>query len=440
MTAATATPDAAADVRNPEEIRRSRYLGITYLVLAAFVLFFFYRWSADLGNFTFKLARATDPAAPDLTLSAGRTALIVAAILAALGGAQLARGFGKLNNIVLAVALALFIFAFLGWATAQSALGSFSFVGMMKTTIVRSVPITLGALAGVMSERVAVINIAIEGQLLAGAFVAVVVAAPLSAADDTLFLGAPLGGWIGVGAAIIAGMILAWVLAVLAIRYVVDQIIVGVVITIFVGGLTAFLTLRWLAENQELNQGPIFKSVGLPFLSRIPFLGPVLFDHNIFVFGSFILVAGLTYLLFRTRWGLRARAVGEHPKAADTLGINVYRTRYLNVILGGAIAGFGGAFFTLGSVGRFDENMTNGRGFIGLAAMIFGRWHPVGAMAAGLVFGFADALSQTLGILQTGIPSEFLGMAPFIATILVVAGVVGRARPPAADGQPYIKQ
>jgi simple sugar transport system permease protein len=312
---------------------------------------------------------------------------------------------------------------------------------MMKTTIVRSVPITLGALAGVMSERVAVINIAIEGQLLAGAFVAVVVSSPLTTTEDpTLILGSPVGGWIGVGAAVLAGMLLAWVLAVLSIRYVVDQIIVGVVITIFVTGMTSFLALRWLADNPQLNKGPIFKSLGVPLLSDIPFLGPVLYDHNIFVFGSFILVAFLTLLLFRTRWGLRARAVGEHPKAADTLGVNVYRTRYLNVIIGGAVAGFGGAFFTLGSVGRFDENMTNGRGFIGLAAMIFGRWHPVGAMAAGLVFGFADAMSQTLGILQTGIPSEFLGMVPFIATILVVAGLVGKARPPAADGQPYIKQ
>ena len=172
----------------------------------------------------------------------------------------------------------------------------------------------------------------------------------------------------------------------------------------------------------------------------IPVIGPVFFKHNIFVYITFILVAVLTYGLFRTRWGLRARAVGEHPKAADTLGVNVYRMRYLNVLIGGLVAGFGGAFFTLGSVGRFDENMTNGRGFIGLAAMIFGRWHPVGAMAAGLVFGFADALQQKLGILQTPIPSEFLGMAPFLDTILVVAGLVGKARPPAADGQPYIKE
>lgn len=439
MTAATTTVDTL-EVRSPAEIRRSRYLAVTYLVLSAMVLLMFYRWSIDLGNFTFRLARPTDPSAPDLTLSAGRTTLIIGAVLATMGGVQLARGFGKATNVFLGIGLGLFIFAFLAWATAQSSLGAFSFVGMMNQTIVRSAPITLGALAGVMSERVAVINIAIEGQLLAGAFVAAVVASPLTDGEGALFLGAPLGNWIGVGAAILTGMLLAWVLAVLAIRYVVDQIIVGVVITIFVGGITAFLALRWLADNPQLNQAPIFKSIAIPGLSSIPFFGPVLFNHNIFVLGSFVLVALLTILLFRTRWGLRARAVGEHPAAADTLGVNVYRTRYLNVILGGAVAGFGGAFFTLGSVGRFDENMTNGRGFIGLAAMIFGRWHPVGAMAAGLVFGFADAMAQTLGILQTGVPSEFLGMAPFIATILVVAGLVGRARPPAADGQPYIKQ
>jgi simple sugar transport system permease protein len=146
-----------------------------------------------------------------------------------------------------------------------------------------------------------------------------------------------------------------------------------------------------------------------------------------------------TYYLFHTRMGLRARAVGEHPEAADTLGINVYRLRYINVTIGGMVAGFGGAWFTLGSVGRFDDNMTGGRGFIGLAAMIFGRWHPVGALLAALVFGFADSLQQKLAILQVPIPSEFLAMAPYIATIVLVAGIVGRARPPAADGKPYIK-
>jgi simple sugar transport system permease protein len=169
-------------------------------------------------------------------------------------------------------------------------------------------------------------------------------------------------------------------------------------------------------------------------------VGPVLFRQNLFVYGAFIMVALATYYLFHTRAGLRARAVGEHPEAADTLGINVYRVRYINVTLAGMVAGFGGAWFTLGSVGRFDEGMTGGRGYIGLAAMIFGRWHPVGALMAALVFGFADSLQQKLAILQTPIPSEFLAMAPYIATIVLVAGLIGRARPPAADGKPYIKE
>ena len=258
------------------------------------------------------------------------------------------------------------------------------------------------------------------------------------------FTGAVVGSvtnkWIGTISAVLVGAALAWVLAVLAIKYRVDQIIAGVVINIFVLGLTSFLTSQLLVSSPELNDAPIFSTWKIPLLGDIPFIGPVLFHQSMFVYGTFVLVAAISFGLFRTRWGLRSRAVGEHPKAADTLGIDVYRTRYRNVILGGMIAGFGGAWFTLGSVGRFDENMTGGRGFIGLAAMIFGRWHPVGAFAAALVFGFADSLQQKLAILQTPIPSEFLLMAPFLVTIIVVAGVVGKARPPAADGQPYVKE
>jgi simple sugar transport system permease protein len=159
-----------------------------------------------------------------------------------------------------------------------------------------------------------------------------------------------------------------------------------------------------------------------------------------YVFAMFILVALLTFMIYKTRWGLRLRSVGEHPKAADTLGINVYRTQYMAVILGGMMAGFAGTYFSLGSSGRFDEVMTAGRGFIGLAAMIFGNWHPIGSMGAGLLFGFFDSLSVKASLLQVPLPSEFLGMAPYLATIIVLAGVVGRGHAPAAEGEPYVKE
>ena len=225
-----------------------------------------------------------------------------------------------------------------------------------------------------------------------------------------------------------------------AIKYLVDQIIIGVFINIFALGLTSFLASRLLSQNPELNSSARFSPIDIPVLGDIPIVGPVLFNNNIFVYVAIVLAIFLQWALFRTRWGLRARSVGEKPRAADTVGIDVFKTRYRNVMLGGAVAGFGGAFFTLGSAGRFDENITVGLGFIGLAAMIFGRYMPIGALGAALVFGFADSLQGKLAILQTPIPSEFLLMAPYIATIIVVAGLVGKSRVPAADGQPYVKE
>jgi simple sugar transport system permease protein len=274
---------------------------------------------------------------------------------------------------------------------------------------------------------VAVINIGIEGMLLAGAFAGAVV-------------GSLAGGVLGIAAAILVGGVFGFILAALVVTYRIDQIVAGVAINLFVLGLTSYVSSQVLTEYRALNNAPVFRAIYVPYLSDLPVLGPVLFQQNIFVYGALILVAIATYYLFYTRSGLRARAVGEHPKAADTLGIDVYRTRYVNVTLAGMVAGFGGAWFTLGNAGRFDEGMTDGRGFIGLAAMIFGRWHPVGALMAALVFGFADSLQQKLAILQTPIPSEFLAMAPYVATIVLVAGLIGRARPPAADGKPYVQE
>lgn len=419
----TAPPRHQIDVlRTRGEIRRARVLGIVYLLLALLVLLFFALGTE--GNASFGLARPTDVfEIPALTVPAAAAGYAVAVLLAFAGTVQLVRGFGRWSNAVLAAMLVLLVFSFLAWAAAGN---RFSLVGMMRTSISLGVPIALGSLSGVLCERVAVINIAIEGMLLSGAFVGALV-------------GSVVNSWVGLIAATLSGVLLAWVLAVMAIRYRVDQIIVGVVINIFVVGLTGFLAYRLMESSQQLNSAQVFGDIGIPLLKDIPFFGPILFDQNLFVYAMYILTAALTFGLFRTRWGLRARAVGEHPKAADTLGVKVYRLRYLNVLMGGAVAAFGGAFLTLGAVGRFDDNMSAGRGFIALAAMIFGRWHPVGAVAGALVFGFADAVRIKVALLRP-IPSEFLAMAPYLVTIVIVAGLVGRARPPAADGQPYVKE
>lgn len=408
-------------VRPPAEVRRARIIGVTYILLAILVYFVFA--AGTEGDVTFRFGEAQGEL--EWTVSSSLLATVSAIVFGFLAGVQLTRGFGTKTNVVLAVAIGIFALTFLAWAGAGNSIGM---VGILVTTVAAATPIAFGALSGVMCERVAVINIGIEGMLLTGAFTGAVVGTVAS----------PLIGIIG---ATLAGGVMALGLAVLAIRYRVDQIIAGVVINIFALGLTSFVSSQVLVENRQgLNQPGILGPMRVPILADIPVAGTILFNQNIFVYVLYTTVIVLTYMLFRTRWGLRSRSVGEHPKAADTLGINVYWTRYRNVFYGGLIAGFGGAYFTLGSVGAFNENMTAGRGFIGLAAMIFGRWHPVGALGAALVFGFAESLQIRLSILDVGIPSEFLLMAPYLVTIIVVAGVVGAAKPPAADGQPYIKE
>ncbi len=412
-------------VRTSAEERRATIIGIVLLGLALIVVWVFAFGVESDAQSTFNLSlpgdRFMDLA---VTLNSRLASLVIAAIVAGLAVDQLMRRHLKLTNPLLGVGLGLFVIAFLSWAAAGS---SFSMVGMLRSTVISAVVITLGALTGLMCERAGVINIGIEGQLLASAFVAVV----LSSVFGTI---AGVLGAMAVGA--LLGLLLAW----LAIRFRVDQIIAGVVINIFALGLTSFLASRVLSEAQDLNAPARVTSWRIPILADIPVLGPMFFNHTFFVYGMLILVFALHQAFFKTRWGLRARAVGEHPKAADTLGIDVIRVRYRNVVLGGLIAGFGGAFLALAQISRFEENMTGGIGFIGLAAMIFGRWMPIGALGAGLVFGFSGALSQKVAILGTAIPSEFMLMLPYVATVIVVAGVVGKARAPAADGQPYIKE
>jgi simple sugar transport system permease protein len=297
---------------------------------------------------------------------------------------------------------------------------------MLAGTLISTTPLLFGALSGIMCERAGVVNIAIEGQFLAGAFLGAMIG---SATGDL---------WLGVLAGALAGGLFGWLLAFLALRYGVDQIIVGVVIVAFCTGLTNFLTEQVLTPYQTtLNSPATFSNVGIPVLDKIPILGPVLFDETIFVYLAAILLVVIQIALFRTRWGLHVRAVGEHPKAAATVGINVMRLRYRNVILGGMIAGIGGASFTIGAAGEFTSELTSGLGYVALAAMIFGRWRPFGALGAALLFGFAVSLETFLGTLNVSIPSPFLAMAPYVITIAVVSGLVGRVRAPAADGKPY---
>jgi ABC-type uncharacterized transport system permease subunit len=407
--------------------RQKLATGITLLLggLLIFALFVVNSQPGQQATFGMNLGE-TAFQIPDLVLPVQPALYALVLISVFFGAWQLARGGLRSAGWAAAIASFCFVAAFLIWAAQD---GSFNLVGMLNGTVGRAIPIALAALCGVISERAAVINIAIEGIMLMAALTSVV---------SATLTGSLLVGLI---VALLTGALIAAFHAVLVIRFKVDQIVSGVAINIFGTGMTSFISSRYLESNIDLlNNSGTLKVIPIPLLSQIPILGPILFEHTFIVYTTFILVALLHVLLFYTPWGLRTRAVGEHPKAADTLGINVFLTRYVNVIIGGMIAGLGGAYFTIGSVGRFDQNMTAGKGFIGLAAMIFGKWSPIGAFLSSLLFGFADSLQVKMQILRVPIPSEFLAMAPYIVTMIVLTGVVGRAIPPAADGAVYEKQ
>src|SRR5215831_12913178 len=333
------------------------------------------------------------------------------------------RAVRRLN---IALVLLFFVISLLCWAYAGSAI-PLNVVNLLQSTMNLSIPLVLGALAGCMCERSGVINIAIEGQLLLGAFAAAVVASAFGIL------------WLGLITGSLAGGLLGALLAVFAIRFLVDQIILGVVLNVLASGLTGYLNDRILVSHPDLNSGLTFNAVKIPVLGDIPIIGPIFFDSTIFLYIMYAMIILVQVGLFRTRWGLRVRAVGEHPTAAATVGIRVLATRYRNVILGGLIAGIGGAYLTVGSVGTFSKDMSSGLGYIALAAMIFGRWTPLGATAAALLFGFANSLGSFLGSITVPISPFLLAMAPYVATIIAVAGLVGRVRAPAADGKPYLR-
>jgi ABC-type uncharacterized transport system permease subunit len=412
-------------------LARQRRRGAFYIAAGALIVFLFSRdthWG-ELATLGMNTTRSVELVKlPDIVVPVLPTVWFLGASAIGLGVWEFWRGFRRTGWLLGVVSFA-FLAAFLVWAARGE---SFSLIGILSASLQLATPILLGALSGVLCERSAVINIAIEGMMLGAAFTSVLVANVTGSI------------WLGLFAALAVGALLAAWHAVMSIQFKMDQIVSGTVINIFATGLTNFLNQRVMQVYTQFNNEMTFPVISnvFPGLGKIPILGPLLFDQSPLVWIALILLIVIQVALFHTRWGLRTRAVGEHPLAADTLGINIIRVRYVNVILGGIVAGLGGAYFTLGSVGRFDKLMTNGRGFIALAAMIFGNWTPLGSFASSLIFGFADALQVKLQILigQVNIPSEFLLMLPYIVTMVVLAGVVGRVMPPAADGQPYEKQ
>jgi general nucleoside transport system permease protein len=406
--------------------RRERKFGVFSLVMLAIMVGVFASTSRGTeATFVLNDARGQLFTLPDLVLPVLPTVVVLSAVVAAIAARQFTRGFGSRAVVIVGVVAVLFVIAFLTWAAAG---GQLSLVGLLRGSLARATPIALGAMAGVLCERAGVINIAIEGQFLAGAFTAAVVSSIAS------------NPWVGLLGGIAAGVLVAFMLAGLSIRFQADQIVVGVVLIVFATGVTSFLNTQILSGSPELNSPTRFPAIAVPVLSEIPLIGPVLFRQSLLVFGMIAAVIILQFGLFQTRWGLRLRSVGEHPKAADTVGINVLATRYRAVLLGGVLAGIGGSWWTLDAVGQFSREMTGGRGFIALAAMLVGRYSPVGALGAALIFGFSDQLATSLQLLRIPVPSDLLLTAPFIVTIIVVAGLIGRLRVPAADGKPYNKE
>jgi len=412
--------------------QRSRIVSGAVLVVVGLLCVFGFGLGSHAGyDATFHLSPpGASITVPALVAPARIVSIALGALVVVFGVWRIARGFSRRTmRWVVGVSIAAVVFSFLCWSLTGTKGTSLDLLGLLQQTIFLAVPLILGALAGVLCERSGVINVAIEGQMLGGAFA-----------------GALLGtiahnAGVGIIAAMVAGGLIGVLLAVFAIKYVVNQVVLGVVINLLVLGLTGYVYDALMARDQNTyNTPPGLHAINIPGLADIPILGPLLFQQNAIVYAMYVLIIVIDVALFRSRWGLRTRAVGEHPKAADTVAINVRRTRFINVVVGGLVAGLGGASLTIGSALPFGKSMTNGKGFIALAAVIFGRWSPRGAVGAALLFGFADALQNVLSFIGTpvAIPSQFLSMLPYLATILAVAGLVGRVRAPAADGEPYV--
>jgi simple sugar transport system permease protein len=419
----TATVEDLTGVDAPARFwDRERRLGAGITIIGLIATFVFGPLAESK---TARFTLSTDATGAALSINGQTGTILFGVLTVAIGAIMLSGKARSWQTMLLSLGIASFVLSFLCWQVAGKFL---PLVDTLDGSLEYALPLILGALAGVLGERSGVVNVAIEGQFLMGAFGAALVGTLATSV------------WAGLVSAMIGGVIIAAMLAVLAIRFLVDQVVVGIVLNLFALGITGFLYERLMQPDAlKYNQPPKLPEWKIPGLAEIPVVGPVLFDTNVLVWLALILVFVIHFALKYTRWGLRTRAVGEHPTAADTVGVRVRGLRYLNVLLGGLIAGAGGAYFTMVSTGAFNKNMTAGAGFIALAALIFGRWTPFGALGAALFFGFAQKLAYYLSVAGSPVPNQFLNMLPYLATIVAVAGLVGRVRAPAADGVPYVK-
>ena len=357
----------------------------------------------------------------------GTVAICAVLCLVAAGAYLSGRLRGRMPALVGTIAGLAVVAGFLTWAASGRDL-PFPVSNQMAGTLSLATPLVFGALCGVLCERSGVVNVSIEGQFLAAAFAAAVVGSLTQSIPAAMI------------AAALAGLAMAALLALFSINYLVNQVVLGVVLNLLAVGITGFLFDQLVQPASErYNSAPVLEPLPIPGLSQIPFFGRVLFQQNILAYLAGVSVVVVWLLLFRTTWGLRIRATGEHPEAADTVGISVRGIRWSAVLVGGLFAGVGGSFFTLASTGSFSKEFTVGNGFIALAALIMGRWHPVYAAVMCLFFGFVTQMASQLQTLSTPMPSQFLLILPYVATIIAVAGLMGRVRPPAADGIPYEK-
>ncbi|HYO44353.1 MAG TPA: ABC transporter permease [Candidatus Limnocylindrales bacterium] len=435
MTAATPAINevkAETSIAERKALRSARIRGVVLAALGLFAIQLSFNTMEVAATFSFWISKQGGEA-----LSIGTTVgviwILTGTITAITGILQLARGASFPWRRMLLVIVPFWVVAALAALLAGK---TANMTGVLAGTLNLAAPIALGAFAGIISERSGMANIAIEGKFLIGAC-----AASVAASVTMLILGPEttpvIGVLVGILAAMLAAMLVSLLLAWLGIRWKVDQIIAGIVINIGAVGITNFLFLRILSKQTELNTPPTIENIKIPLLSDLPVLGPLLFSGSPYLYITLAVMVGFAYMLYRTRWGLRLRASGEKPSAAGTVGIDVIKIRYRAMLVAGLFAGLAGSSLSLASAGSFQMQMSAGRGFIALAAVIFGAWNPIYAFGAALVFAFADNSQTLLSALGVDVPAQILNSVPYVVTIVVVAGVVGRVRGPAAAGQPY---